>query len=187
MNAYLETFGYLGAYLVALIEGEVLYLSTIIAARMGYLDFYLVMFLVFLGAVTHDIGVYLIARKAGQKILKKRPNIIVRFERMQVLLAEHPLKWMLLYRFMYGVRSIFLMAFALSHIPLRKALINIILSVGLWVITYGVAGYFFAEIMIERIEDFAAYTWYIISGLVLTGMAIWGYRNRRKIRKWLSS
>ena len=122
MNAYLETFGYLGAYLVALIEGEVLYLSTIIAARMGYLDFYLVMILVFLGAVTHDIGMYVLARKAGQRILRKRPNIIVRLERMQVLLSEHPLRWMLFYRFMYGVRSIFLTAFALSHIPVRTAI-----------------------------------------------------------------
>ena len=75
MNETLEFCAYVGSYIGYIIGGEILFIASLISAKMGELNLYLVLFSVFLSAMTVDWFFFWIGRKQGQPYVDKRPKM----------------------------------------------------------------------------------------------------------------
>ncbi len=180
MASWIESLGYLGAFLGAFMEGELMFLAAIQTARMGYLQYPLVLLAVFMGTQTADWFFFLSGRKQGGRILERRPSWGSKVRRISGL-VERRSNWLLLtYRFMYGFRIVLPVLFGLSSISTRKFALFSLLSTTLWVGTFGSLGYFLAELLIQHwpvIQEGLQY-FAIALGVAALGYLLWLFSRR---------
>lgn len=141
----MESIGYLGAFLGAVVEGEVAFVAAVQATRSGHLNFYCVLAAVFLGAQAVDWSLYLSGRKGGRAALERRPKLAPRFAQMAGMVEERGTLLLLGYRFMYGFRVVLPTLFGIVRIPLQRFALLSFISTSLWVIVVGNVGYFFSD------------------------------------------
>jgi len=182
MQDFLEVCGYLGAYLGVFVEGEVLFLTAIITAQLGYLNFWGVFLAVFLGAQTSDWTFFLLGRKKGLAFSNKRPKLKAKMDKMSLHLEEHPNLILLSYRFLLGFRIVIPLMIGLSSISIKKFALFSALSTGLWLSVYGSFGYFCAETLLSNFQAAQEYQWEIIAGLIIIGLSSMFFLRRREIR-----
>ena len=145
MNIWLESFGYFGVFLGAVLEGEVLLISALQTARLGFLNFNLVLLFGFLGATCTDWTLFLLGRHQGQAFLEKNAHLMPKIRKMDQKLQRYG-NWLLLfYRFMYGFRIVLPVVFGLSSLHVRRFALVSFLSTLLWIILLGTLGHFIAD------------------------------------------
>jgi membrane protein DedA with SNARE-associated domain len=181
MPDWIETLGYLGAFLGAALEGEVSYVSILQAARQGYLYWPYVIAAVFLGTVASDWGYFFLGRWQGKACLRRFPRLRGRMEQMDRLLKRRAPLLLLSYRFMYGFRTILPVLFGVSAIPASRFLAFSLLSITLWVSFFGLGGYFFAAWLLNILEKPSELSLWTLSIPIAAGIlaAIWLYYRRR--------
>lgn len=164
MVNWIESFGYLGAFLGAIMEGEVLFLTAIQMAQLGYMSFYGVLVAVFTGTLTADWLFYLSGRTQGQKWVEKHQGLRTKFERMDRRMERYDGFLLFAYRFMYGFRVVLPTLFGIRGIPPWRFAIMSLLSTTVWVALFGTLGYHFADLLIQKVKGIQEYGWV---GLVL--------------------
>ena len=104
------------------------------------------------GTLIADQGLYYVGR-----LLKDRPWVLRmratgRFEKAQALFERHPQKFVLLFRFLYGLRTASPLLVGTSGFPpLRFAILNLVAAV-LWSLLFVGLGFAFG-LGIERLYD----------------------------------
>jgi len=182
MQDFLEVCGYLGAYLGVFVEGEILFLTAIITAQLGYLNFWGILLAVFLGAQTSDWTFFLLGRIKGQEFVEKRPKLRAKMDKMSLHLEGHPNLILLSYRFLLGFRIVIPLMIGLSNISTKKFALFSVLSTGFWISVYGSFGYFCAEALLSNFQAAQQYRWEIITGLIIIGLSSKYFLRRREIR-----
>lgn len=164
MVDWIESFGYLGAFFGAIMEGEVLFLTAIQMAQLGYMNFYGVLAAVFTGTLTADWLFYLSGRTQGRKWVEKHQPLRAKFERMDRRMGRYDNVLLFAYRFMYGFRVVLPALFGIRGIPPWRFAIMSFLSTTVWVALFGTLGYYFADLLIQKVKGIQEYGWI---GLVL--------------------
>lgn len=178
----MQTCGYIVSYFGAILEGEILLLTAVISAKMGYMNFFGALVAVFAGAYTRDWMTFLLARKKGKEIIEKKPKIKAKIDTISSRVDKNPTLFLGINRLMYGFSTIIILMSGIGNISMRKFGILAAISSGLWVAIVGTLGYFCAEVMLQNIEWASANSKYIIGALVLIGLLYWFFTKRNQLK-----
>jgi membrane protein DedA with SNARE-associated domain len=174
MTEWIESLGYLGAFLGAVLEGELSFIAAVQATKMGYLNFNYVLLAVFLGAQAVDWTLYLTGKRGGQAAIDRRPKLKPRFEKMSEAVEQRATALLLAYRFMYGFRIVLPTLFGVVKVPLQRFALFSFISTLLWVLIIGHLGFFFSGPLLYLLGHIQAYLPYLIGfALLSTGLAYW--------------
>ena len=152
MESIILSFGLPALVIGMLLEGELLFISGILLAKIGHLNLHGVLLAVFLGAILHDWIFYILGRLQGVLFFQKRPYLQNKVEIIVAPFNKNPWLFLLSYRFLIGFRMITLALFGLSGISPTKFLVASVLSNVFWVGFYGFMGYYFAETVLANLE-----------------------------------
>ena len=138
------------------------------AAYEAYLELPLVIVTAFFGSLFGDQLYFFIGRFKGQSLLKRYPSWEPRVNRFRKLMARHDTWFILVFRFLYGLRTVAPFAIGLSSVSLKKFIFLNIISAAIWAVTLGVLGYFFGQIMEAVLHDIKKYELLIMAGISLS-------------------
>ena len=171
---------YIGILLGVLLEGEMIMLSSIIAAHRGYLSIWIVLGIGFFGTLSGDWFYFFLGRRKGKNWLTKNQKIKTRIEKITNWLQKYPTLVILVYRFLYGFRTITPIIIGTSDIKTLSFLTFSFLSTFMWCLIYGSLGYLFGEIIKTQLAHIENIELYIIGTLVLSGIIIYFIKKGRK-------
>lgn len=131
-------------YVGTLMEGETALLLASLAANQGLIDLLWVIAIAFAGATTGDQVSYQLFRRFGPAMVARSATLKRRTEKARRLLASHPLKFIVLSRFFWGLRSACMLALAASDVPTRVFAPANFFACALWATIVGTLGYVFS-------------------------------------------
>jgi membrane protein DedA with SNARE-associated domain len=131
-------------YVGTLMEGETALLLATLAANQGLIDLLWVIAIAFAGATTGDQVSYQLFRRFGPTMVARNATLKRRTEKARRLLAGHPLKFIVVSRFFWGLRSACMLALAASDVPTRVFAPANLLACALWATVVGSLGYVFS-------------------------------------------
>ena len=182
MEELMRTCGYIVSYFGAILEGEILLLTAVIATKMGYMNLFGALAAVFAGAYTRDWMTFLLARKKGKEIIEKKPKVKAKIKAISSRVDKNPTLFLSINRLMYGFSTIIILMSGMGNVSMQKFGILAAISSGLWVLIVGILGYFCADVMLQNIEWASTNSKYIIGILVVIGLSSWFFRKRNQLR-----
>lgn len=170
----LKTWGYVIVFLGALVEGESVILAACIAAYFGYMSLPKIMITAFIATLFADQALYYVGRFHGNKILEKYPKLKIPAHRAFTLLHRWDLWFILVFRFIYGIRTVSPIIIGTAHVaPSRFIPLNFIAAV-IWTVVSCLAGYSLGPVI--ELIDFAIIKkymlWFSLGLLALLGIII---------------
>lgn len=179
----ISTYGYYAVFLFACIEGEVALLTAGFLCKHGYLSLPLVILTSFSGTVIFEQFIYSIGRTYGKRIIKKFPRFEEKARRAMAFLRKYNTTFILMYRFIYGIRNVSPLVIGMARVPkLKYFILNIIASI-VWASSIAPLGYLFANILEETssgMQIFQKLLFVIFLGASLSLVAAYYIRKRSK-------
>lgn len=177
-EAYIIHFGYIVILLSSFFAGEgILVLAGFLAHR-GYLSFSLVVFVAFTGSLISDQLYFFLGREKGMAYLDKHPSWKAKTDRILKLINHHQNFVILLFRFVYGVRSITPFLIGASGISSFKYLMLNAIGALTWAVALTSVGYFFGHAAELLLDDIKKYEFIIMGVIILLGLVAWILRFR---------
>jgi len=180
MQTLFETCGYIATFLGTFIEGEILLLTSVISAKMGYFNYFGGLVAAFFGAYIKDWIKFLIVKKQGTKLLTKKPDLKTKLDNASSWFEKRPYLYLSFYRLMYGFSTVVLMLSGLKDISYSRFAIHSAISIALWVTLLGGFGFFCAEAMLENLDFLSNHKLEIIGALTVIGLGYWFFIKRPK-------
>lgn len=175
LEQLLEHYGYLAILIGSFLEGETILILGGIAAEMGHLQLHWVILTAFVGTLCGDQLYFLLGRRYGRRWLLRRSRWHAKAQRLDVLMQRWGVMLILLFRFMYGVRTVAVLVFGMSDISLwRFAALNA-LGALLWASVIGCLGYLFGHGLDWLLEADTRQRLLSIAVIALIALAVWGY------------
>lgn len=131
-------------YAGTIMEGETALLLASLAANRGLIDLTWVIIIAFAGATTGDQFSYQLFRRFGPAMVERNSTLKRRTEKARRLLAGHPVKFIIVSRFFWGLRSACMLALAASDVSTRVFAPANLVACALWAIVVGSLGYVFS-------------------------------------------
>jgi membrane protein DedA with SNARE-associated domain len=184
-ESLVREFGYLAVFVGTFLEGETILVVAGFAAYEAYLELPLVILFAFLGSLFGDQLYFFIGRYKGRSLLKKYPSWEPRVNRFRKLMDRHNTWFILVFRFLYGLRTVAPFAIGLSNVSLRKFIVLNVISAAIWAVTLAILGYFFGQVMEAVLHDIKKYEFIIMAGLFIIAAVIFfikRVRNRRRLK-----
>jgi len=180
MADWLVSLGYLGAFIGAFLEGEIVLLSALQAVRIGYLHLAGILISFFAGTVTADWFFFLTGRHRGRAFLERHPRMHRPFLKMERQFNKWGNFLLLTYRFMYGFRVVLPLLFGLSGVkPIRFAFYSLI-GTAVWISCFTVLSFFFTGLVMEVIDVLKSWSWALLLIPIALGTGLWWYRRHKK-------
>lgn len=176
-------FIYLGIFLGIFFEGEMIMISSIIAAHHGHLNIWIVIIIGILGTFLSDCFYFFLGRKKGKAWLEKNTKLRNKRKVIDNQLKKTPILIFLSYRFLYGFRSITPLVIGTSTTKTTRFLILSGLSIVFWASVYSVVGYAFGEIIKSLLGDIQHIEKYIIAALVILALGVFFFKSANRRRK----
>jgi len=134
LEGLFETCGYLASFLGTLLEGEILLLTSVVSAKLGYFNFVGGLVAAFLGAFVRDSFQFLLVKKQGVKLLNKRPKLQEKLDSASGWFNKKPLLFLTVNRLMYGFSSVIIMLSGLKeNISYPKFILHSTIGIILWI------------------------------------------------------
>lgn len=137
-NAYWLVYG------GTILEGETALLLGSLAASQGAIELVWVIIAAFAGATTGDQISYQVFRRFGPGLVSRSETLQRRSEKARRLLKGHPVKFIIMSRFFWGLRSACMLALAASDVPSRVFVPANLFACALWAAIIGSLGYVFS-------------------------------------------
>jgi membrane protein DedA with SNARE-associated domain len=166
-------FIYAGILIGIVLEGEMIMLSSVIAAHRGYLNLWIVIGIGFAGTLAGDWFYFFLGRKRGKNWLLKKQKIKLKVEKITQKLQKYPALVILSYRFLYGFRTFTPVIIGASQIKTLTFLSFSFVSTLLWCFVYGSLGYISGEFIKTRLAHIEDIELFIIGFLILAGVLIY--------------
>ena len=158
---------YLGIFCGIFLEGEMVMITSVIAAHHGYLNLWIVVAIGLIGTYSSDFFYFFLGRKKGKGWLEKHPRYKNKYAVIDRKLERYPILIFLAYRFMYGFRTIAPLGIGVSKTKTSKFLILSAISTIIWGVTYGAIGYLFGEVIKKKLGHIENIEKYVIGILLL--------------------
>jgi len=140
LETALLTYGYGALFVGTLVEGETFLLAAAVLASLGHLDWAAVLAVAFAGAYTGDQIFFHLGRSGRGLPLRPGPGWRRRLEWARRLLSAHRLKFILGYRFLYGLRAVIPFAIGASGCPAGRFMALSAAGTLAWVLVSAAAG-----------------------------------------------
>ena len=170
--------GYLGIFVGAVLEGEVVYISAIQAARAGYVDFYGAILTFFLGTFCTDWFYFLTGRSQGRLYLERNEKLQRKAAQIDQWIEKKGTLLLLFYRFIYGFRIVLPLLFGVSKLSVYRYLLFSLISTSIWMGIYGWIGYYFTSWLLVQLKSGNALL-VVMAVVAVAGLIFW-LRSRRK-------
>lgn len=175
---FLETCGYLATFIGVMMEGELSFATSVIAAKSGYYNFWPAMFFGWLGAVVADWFKFLVAKKKGLQLLNKKPKLQAKIDKISVWYDKYPEVILLVYKLFFGVTTVLLILAGLRDVGYVKFAIYSSISITIWSAIIGGSAYFFADSFIANIQWLSGNIFYVLVGLGVIAAGLWFFVKR---------
>jgi membrane protein DedA with SNARE-associated domain len=169
---------YIGILAGTFFEGEMVMLSSVIAAHHGHLNLWIVLFIGLCGTLAADWTYFFLGRRRGKNWLMKKEKWKNKSQRISGTISRYPILVIIIYRFLYGFRAITPIIIGSGDIKTPVFLTYSFVSTLLWCATYGAMGYLFGAIIKNELSHIENVEFYFIGGLVLLGVIIYVIKKR---------
>ena len=173
IETYIIHFGYMIILLGSFFAGEAILVLAGFLAHRGYLTFSLVVLVAFTGSPVSDQLYFYLGRKKGLAYLDKHPSWKAKSERIMRLIERHQYLVILLFRFIYGVRSLTPFLIGVSGVSSLKFLVLNAAGAIMWAIALTSLGYIFGHAAELILDDIKKYELMIIGLILLAGLVVW--------------
>ena len=157
-------------YAGTVMEGETALLLGSLAASQGIVKLVWVIVAAFAGATTGDQISYQLFRRFGPGMVSRNETLKRRSEKARRLLKGHPVKFIIISRFFWGLRSACMLALAASDVPSRVFVPANLFACALWSVIIGSLGYVFSSWVtriISTMDEISGRAPAIIGGVAL--------------------
>ena len=151
------------------LEGEIVFLSAVIAAHQGILNIWIVVLVAIIATLTSDVFYFNAGRLKAKKWLSKS-KFTEKFESVNKRLLRHRTKMLWSYRFIYGMRMITPFVLGTQEISFTYFMKYCVLSTILWCSVFVFIGYSFGEIIINNMKHIEKIEYYVIAGLIIVSL-----------------
>jgi membrane protein DedA with SNARE-associated domain len=173
IETYIIHYGYIIILLGTFFEGETVLVLAGFLAHRGYLAFTLVVLCAFAGTFAGDQLYFFIGRKKGMAYLDIHQTWKVKSRRILKLMRQHQTLVILLFRFIYGFRTITPFLIGASGIsPWRFIVLNTMGGLT-WALVIASLGYVFGHAAELLLHDIKLYEFTIMGAIILVGLVIW--------------
>lgn len=175
-------------YAGTVMEGETALLLGSLAASQGVVKLVWVIVAAFAGATTGDQISYQLFRRFGPGMVSRNETLKRRSEKARRLLKGHPVKFIIISRFFWGLRSACMLALAASDVPSRVFVPANLFACALWSVIIGSLGYVFSSWVtriISTMDEISGRAPAIIGGVALF-MAVVVLGRYAVLRFWRS-
>lgn len=184
LESLIDTYGYLAVLVGTFLEGETVLILGGFAAHRGYLALPWVIMAAFLGTLCGDQLFFFLGRKHSQTVLARRPSWKARADRAQRLLERFRTPLILVFRFMYGLRTVIPFAIGMSTVPTREFIFLNIIGALVWASVIGTGGYLFGNALEIIIGNIKHYEQEVLGAIAVIGALVWIiYFSRRRMRR----
>ena len=181
---FITTYGYLAIIVRTFLEGETVLVLGGFAAHRGYLDLPIVIVAAFIGAISGDNLYFFIGRWRGRALLQRFPRFEPRVHKVHRLLERYHTYFILIFRFLYGLRNITPFVIGSSRVPAKRFVILDFVGAAVWAVLVAGLGYLFGQAMEAIIGDIKRYEREVMLVIACIGILIWFVHlyRRKKIK-----
>ncbi|MBU0988498.1 MAG: DedA family protein [Proteobacteria bacterium] len=183
MESLIATYGYLAIIIGTFLEGETILILGGFAAHQGYLTLFWVIMAAFAGSLCGDQLFFFLGRRHSQFILSRRPSWQARMDKAQKLMDRFKTPLILVFRFLYGLRTLMPFMIDMSQVPTRQFVALNTAGALVWAIVVGSGGYVFGHAIEIVIGDIKHYEFRLFAAIVITGLLVWIVYFERRGRK----
>ena len=183
----IQTYGYWLMAFGAIVEGETFLVAGGIAAHKGFFHLEGLILLAIVGSTLHDCCFFFLGRFFGHEIVKRRPNLYKRADRILALFEKYGVGIIIVLRFAYGLRTIIPTVIGMTKISALKFIFYDVIGGVLWSTTFIVGGYIFGSAVDAFLQTLNLYTqipfYLLIVGVLLAGLVftiIFRIRKKKK-------
>jgi len=159
-------------------------ISSIIAAHHGYLKLWLVIVIGIIATYCSDFFYFSLGRKRGREWLNRNQKIKDKVSVVDRRLDKYPIFIFLIYRFLYGFRTVTPLVIGASKTKTTTFLFYSGLSTIAWATLYTTIGYMFGELIKSKLGHIEHIEKYIIGFLVIAGISLIVISRMRKQKKY---
>jgi membrane protein DedA with SNARE-associated domain len=185
IEALILSYGYIAILLGTFLEGETILILGGLAAHLGYLSLTGVMLAAFTGSLAGDQLFFFLGRRHSQGFIARFPRWKQRTQRVRHLLERYHMPMILLFRFLYGLRTVAPFAMGMSRIPAITFIALNALGALVWAIAVGTGGYVFGSALEVIIGNIKHYELYALTVIIVCGAALWSiyvYHKNHRVR-----
>lgn len=184
LEAFIVNYGYIIILVGTFLEGETIVVMAGFLAHRGYLAFPLVVIAALAGTFAGDQLYFFIGRRKGMRYLETRPSWKMKSERVVRLIQRHQTLVILLFRFIYGARTITPFLIGASRVrPVKFIFLNALGGLA-WALAVAGLGYTFGQAAEILLHDIKRYETILMGVIVLAGLLAWSaYLTAAKLRE----
>ncbi len=179
LQALLESYGYIGVLVGALLEGETVLVMAGFAAHRGLLYFPWVVAVAAAGGFLGDQLFFALGRYRGRQMLVRFPSVQRQAVRVEELIRRHSVWLILGVRFMYGLRIAGPVLIGMSRVPRVEFIFLNLLGALIWAGLVAGAGYLFGKAVAMALRDAWRYELELLIAIALIGLVFWLLRRAR--------
>tara|TARA_R110002051_G_scaffold229006_1_gene291066 strand:- start:4411 stop:4956 length:546 start_codon:yes stop_codon:yes gene_type:complete len=147
------------------IEGELVFLSAVIAASHGYLNIWMVVGIAIIATITSDVVCFNLGKNRAEKLMNT-PKWKTKIEAVNTKLEKHRTLFLISYRFLYGLRIATPLVLGTQKIWFITFLKYSIVSTIIWVVLFAILGMAFGELILTYLKNIQKIEYYIIAGFL---------------------
>ncbi|MEI7494045.1 MAG: DedA family protein [Alphaproteobacteria bacterium] len=181
--AFVQEWGYIAVFLGAIVEGETVILTASALSALGYLNFYKVMAITFCTTVVVDQALFMVGRRYGPAFFERFPKLRPRADKAFRLLHRFDKWFILLFRFIYGIRVISPIVIGAANVEHKRFAPLNILSALLWTTVSCYSGYAMGDVLEKLLKNLETVKHYLMLGvgaLVVIAAAYWYWKKRKR-------
>jgi membrane protein DedA with SNARE-associated domain len=187
IESLIDTYGYLAVLVGTFLEGETVLVLGGFAAHRGYLHLPWVVLAAFIGSLMGDQLFFFLGRWHSQTVLAKRPSWRGRVEKAHKLIGRYRIPFILVFRFLYGLRTVAPFVIGMSNVPAPLFVFLNAVGAMVWAMAVGTGGYLFGNALEVFIGDVKHYELQAFGAIAALGAVIWIlYITSRRRRRMLS-
>jgi membrane protein DedA with SNARE-associated domain len=175
----IEQYGYVALFVGTLLEGETVLALAGFAAHSGHLDLRWVIAVAFCGSVIGDQTAFLVGHVWGKPLLARSGRLTAAVERARPHLVRHADLFVLINRFLIGLRTAGPIAVGIVGMRWPRFLVLNMLGAAAWSATIAVAGYLLGQGLETLLGNLKHVEKWIFAGLLLAAAAVWVLRRVR--------
>jgi membrane protein DedA with SNARE-associated domain len=185
LEAAIQIYGYWAILVGTFFEGETILILAGFAARRGYLSLPWVIAAAVAGTICGDQLFFLLGRWRAGVTLQRHPSWDKKVVKAQKLLDRFRTPLLLVFRFLYGLRSVIPFAVGTSRISATRFVLFNVVGAMVWAAVIGEAGYLFGDTVEAVIGNVQRYEIYCFAGIASIGGLVWIsiFLLRRKRKK----
>lgn len=172
----IPVFGYAAIAVGSFIEGETTVVLGGLATYQGYLGLHWVIACAFAGTLLGDQAYFYLGRTKGKSFLKNRIKPGSLSARILKILNRNQVLMILGFRFLYGFRTVILLALGASKIQPHRFLLLNILGSSIWVVALCILGYLFGhtiELVFMKIKNYQLWLYVFLGSAALVSWLVY--------------